>query len=111
MLLAYDWPGSRTPCVSGVNLPRARSRLPTKYSQGFCGEISSTHWDPSLNRLGHSMFHTARSRYWKTTPRCRHSVRLGLAASYNCTAPPPPSLVDRKSTRLNSSHLGISYAV
>src|ERR1035438_10586722 len=28
-----------------------------------------------------------------------------------CQVAPPSSVVDRKSTRLNSSHLGISYAV
>src|ERR1019366_5129750 len=92
MLLAYDVPGSRTPCVSGVNLAWTRSRLPTKYSQGSCGEISSTHLEPSLNRLGHSIFHARMARHWNARPRCRHSVRPGLAASYNCTAPPPPRL-------------------
>src|SRR5262245_64601363 len=38
----------------------------------------------------------------------RHAVRLRAAEPRQRTREPP---LDRKSTRLNSSHLGISYAV
>src|SRR5256885_10651931 len=34
-----------------------------------------------------------------------------LSAAGACRQPPVPALADRKSTRLNSSHLVISYAV
>src|SRR3712207_8884409 len=48
---------------------------------------------------------------WNSTPETR--VRLSLSQRWTASAHPPPSLVsqDRKSTRLNSSHANISYAV
>src|SRR2546430_12503745 len=44
---------------------------------------------------------------WRGTPGLRHSKR-GRAS---VTAPPATVMRDRKSTRLNSSHSQISYAV
>src|SRR5262245_62945487 len=38
-------------------------------------------------------------------------VHRGLLACFDRRPPRPAAEVDRKSTRLNSSHLGISYAV
>src|SRR5438045_2582303 len=38
-------------------------------------------------------------------------ARSGASGSYSATMRVPPQRLDRKSTRLNSSHLGISYAV
>src|SRR5437773_6737370 len=42
-----------------------------------------------------------------------HGAPLGLEPSGVCARPPerPPARGDRKSTRLNSSHITISYAV
>src|SRR3712207_8465762 len=46
------------------------------------------------------------------TPPVVRGVRLGLEAPRRRTAHPPPACTpDRKSTRLNSSHANISYAV
>src|ERR1039458_10670883 len=42
-------------------------------------------------------------------PNVRRAFYFGLAAGFLCYA--PQACLDRKSTRLNSSHLGISYAV
>src|SRR3712207_7110294 len=44
-----------------------------------------------------------------TAPRSERAVSSGNASTMN--APAPVSLPDRKSTRLNSSHANISYAV
>src|SRR5688500_19281446 len=46
-----------------------------------------------------------------TRSRARSSLRMGRAAPPLSCARPPPRSRDRKSTRLNSSHLVISYAV
>src|SRR5690606_40165380 len=53
-----------------------------------------------------------RPRSWRTPPRWRHragaAARARRPAAPGRPAPDPP---DRKSTRLNSSHVKISYAV
>src|SRR5262245_63059098 len=46
-------------------------------------------------------------RSWRSVPYARQSLRIGHE-SITCSGTHPK---DRKSTRLNSSHLGISYAV
>src|SRR5439155_26080517 len=56
-----------------------------------------------------------RRRMQPRGPRARHPPRLlpRRAAQRSRVAPPPrlPHRLDRKSTRLNSSHVAISYAV
>src|SRR5437899_5413665 len=57
-----------------------------------------------------SMQHASREQHSDGFDR---HARAMLAITHSCIAPSPASSlrVDRKSTRLNSSHLGISYAV
>src|SRR6266480_6710142 len=48
---------------------------------------------------------------YTTLFRSRRSRRVPCTPSRGCTAPRLPRRSDRKSTRLNSSHMSISYAV
>src|SRR5256885_2759360 len=57
-----------------------------------------------LSRLGYSARRLGRDRKTRGGPRQRACCRWGISR-------PPASRRDRKSTRLNSSHLVISYAV
>src|SRR5262245_64248634 len=65
----------------------------------------------------HTLALTGRVRNTDAVPKVHHSassqplVELSSGAPVNIDAENFPRLLDRKSTRLNSSHLGISYAV
>src|SRR3712207_9245342 len=51
----------------------------------------------------------AKNRYRGTQRGFAMRIRAGFTLGYECPQPTP--MLDRKSTRLNSSHANISYAV
>src|SRR5205814_2490210 len=59
---------------------------------------------------GFKGFASVRSDYYNSTPNLKIDIDRERAATYGVSTSAIQSL-DRKSTRLNSSHLGISYAV
>src|ERR1035441_10892906 len=75
------------------------------------------HWMPLWRRNG-IWFGVTVAPGYEDCPQARtvlHSYRIAIwllaLAAIAVTAFGPPAILDRKSTRLNSSHLGISYAV
>src|SRR5438045_7572884 len=64
-------------------------------------------------RVAHQNLHSFPTRRSSDLPRrgSTSSARPSRPRSTTSNSPDPLSIPDRKSTRLNSSHLGISYAV
>src|SRR5205807_5518812 len=95
-------------CAMGVETLRVRR----------AASVPSLDRDHTLRDGSNERPHTGsvRPRVSKSTKRARSAAPSGTSASQHMTrmsAPlePPAAAVDRKSTRLNSSHLVISYAV
>src|ERR1035438_7576279 len=88
----------------------------TECSEGISGSSQSPCWVRAMTDTGsaiadlqshwHALCDLDRARAVQSIHQDGMSLRA-LAPQLNCS----PSLLDRKSTRLNSSHLGISYAV
>src|SRR5205814_7683544 len=80
--------------------------FPTRRSSDLLSRARSS--NPELPRAFPEMHRLRAGRAADDTKRRKWSARIRLTHHYESQ---PIANVDRKSTRLNSSHLGISYAV
>src|ERR1035441_2645987 len=86
---------------------RRRSRQGSRRAKITIGEAKAIGWKASSNALG-------RSCGKRGAPPTRGTESARRQSKWNAGQKRPGGLrvfIDRKSTRLNSSHLGISYAV
>src|SRR5205814_8428005 len=91
--------------------PRELPSFPTRRSSDLFakGDLLARRGEP---KLGISIMQNAMAELERTGAKLQCTMRLGcLAAAHMSLGQFEVASGDRKSTRLNSSHLGISYAV
>src|SRR5206468_12994325 len=90
------------------SFPTRRSSDLDLRCMGESSDVSGEAVSVSVSVFGEAFSNCAKSSISSWRRPCTLFLRTSMTASYTMTA---PSTIDRKSTRLNSSHDQISYAV